>query len=590
MKNKILFKILLFSLITCFTSLKSQAGTVAIDTAYTSYTANSPCNFTQRIFFIVSGTALGYPANDTVNVKIAFGDGTSVNSDVIIDTNSNYYWSTVKTYNFSGQFTASFIVTGSDMAADTIVIPNAVVFPDTCGNIQGKIYSDLNSNCVVDPGDMGISGIRVNAYQGNVLVASDWTDTSGIYYLEVATGQTYVVTTENTNGYSTICPATDSITVTTIPSNGNDFAMVCTPGFDLYGHASGGSVPGQNLNMWVYGFNSFCENKSGTVKLIFDDPLFSYAGNAVIPPTSVNGDTVEWAFSNINNGWGNNFNTRFMVYTDTTAQIGDTVCVTYIIDPISGDADSSNNVKRICIPVRTSYDPNIKLVNPLGVSDSGKVLPNTDLTYTIHFQNTGTAQAYNIYILDTIDVTTLDLSSIEILGASHDFSSALISTNQNVLKFRFDDIMLADSTSNEPESHGWVTYKIKQQPNLVNGTVIRNLAAIYFDYNPPVITPYTFNTIDNLLVGIQEIKEAKNNFATIYPNPANDFLQVQIDANTSSSTLLRIFDITGKTIRETTIIQSNSQVPVSDLKPGIYFIELINTNSERQINKLIISR
>ena len=64
----------------------------------------------------------------------------------------------------------------------------------------------------------------------------------------------------------------------------------------------------------------------------------------------------------------------FNTYTDTTAMIGDTVCFTYMVTPIVGDSNMANNTKQICIPVRTSYDPNIKEVQPIGVGDSGKVL------------------------------------------------------------------------------------------------------------------------------------------------------------------------------------------------------------------------
>ena len=65
------------------------------------------------------------------------------------------------------------------------------------------------------------------------------------------------------------------------------------------------------------------------------------------------------------------------------------------------------------------------------------------------------------------------------------------------MKFIFNDIFLPDSTTNEPESHGYITYTINQNPDLPNNSKIKNTAAIYFDFNDPVITNTVLNTITN---------------------------------------------------------------------------------------------
>ena len=80
------------------------------------------------------------------------------------------------------------------------------------------------------------------------------------------------------------------------------------------------------------------------------------------------------------------------------------------------------------------------------------------------------------------------------VGSSHTVTGINI-INGTSVKFNFDGINLPDSNSNEPASHGWITYTIDQVPGLLVGTQIRNTAAIYFDYNAPVITNTTLNTI-----------------------------------------------------------------------------------------------
>ena len=68
-------------------------------------------------------------------------------------------------------------------------------------------------------------------------------------------------------------------------------------------------------------------------------------------------------------------------------------------------------------------------------------------------------------------------------------------SDEGVINFVFPEIMLPDSNSNEPASHGFVKFKIDQNPDNPPGSIIENKAAIYFDFNEPIITNYTIHTI-----------------------------------------------------------------------------------------------
>ena len=588
MKKSLLLSVALFVLPTAFFHL--LAGSVTINQTMEG-TPSNPCNLNQRIVYNISGTTSGYNVLDTISVKLFYGDGNSHTNYARIDSNGVFSSSFVHIFSAAGQYTAAYIATSlSDQAADTVVVPNAVTFADTCGEIKGRVYVDQNSDCSFNTGDFPMANYRVDAILNGQAVAYSWTDSNGFYSLSVGTSQTYTVAIGSQNfGYNIICPSGGSHIVSAIPSTGNDFAINCGGGFDFYGSVSSQSVPGRTTKMYVATYNALCLPASGTLKVVFDDSLFSYAGNSFIPPTAISGDTVIWNFSNISSGYYAYLAQSFNMYTDTTAQIGDTVCVTYIVEPLSGDSNPSNNVKRFCFPVRASFDPNIKLVQPIGVGDSGRVLPNTDLTYTIHFQNTGTFMAYNVYILDTLDTAMLDVNSLEVLGSSHDVKVNLQSAAQNVLRFRFDDIYLADSSSNEPASHGWVTYSIKQQPNLNTGSLIRNSAAIYFDYNPPVITADAINLIDTRVVGIQEITKASLHFVSIYPNPSSDVINIVLSGNEGGIAQIKLINMDGKLIRELAAVNKNAnQMNVGALNTGIYLLEIIDLNGNRQLSKVVI--
>jgi hypothetical protein len=64
------------------------------------------------------------------------------------------------------------------------------------------------------------------------------------------------------------------------------------------------------------------------------------------------------------------------------------------------------------------------------------------------------------------------------------------------MEFKFENILLVDSNTNEPLSHGFVRYRIQPKTNLSAGDSITNFAAIYFDFNEPVIT----NTAKTIIV------------------------------------------------------------------------------------------
>jgi hypothetical protein len=154
--------------------------------------------------------------------------------------------------------------------------------------------------------------------------------------------------------------------------------------------------------------------------------------------------------------------------------------------------DSADFLDIECIEVRGSYDPNDKEAFPKGVCASHFINDDTELEYKIRFQNVGNDTAFTVVIRDTLS-TALDPTTIEPMVASHAYTWALSGTG--VLTFTFDNIDLVDAQTNEPESHGFIKYRISQKPGNPVDTKIENKAAIYFDFNPPIIT----NTVEHLV-------------------------------------------------------------------------------------------
>ncbi|SDS70772.1 Por secretion system C-terminal sorting domain-containing protein [Formosa sp. Hel1_31_208] len=55
----------------------------------------------------------------------------------------------------------------------------------------------------------------------------------------------------------------------------------------------------------------------------------------------------------------------------------------------------------------------------------------------------------------------------------------------------------------------------------------------------------------------------------VFPNPANDILNIQVPS-ANQQTTLKIYDILGKTVLEQTIIESSQQLDISFVAPGLY--------------------
>ena len=248
--------------------------------------------------------------------------------------------------------------------------------------------------------------------------------------------------------------------------------------------------PGFSSTLWVDAFNDGCMTTSGDLQLIIDTTVVVY--DSAVPPLSVvSADTLMWSFSSLTYD-STHFRPVVFVTTHPTVSAGTQACFDLIINPVSGDIDTTNNQKHYCYTVVNAYDPNDKQVYP-GVCDVGYIETDSVLTYTIRFQNTGTADAVNVYLLDSLD-EDLDTTSIRVISKSHEPMITEVLPG-NVLKFRFDDIHLPDSTTNEPESHGYVIFEARPKTGLPVGTVIQNQVGIYFDFNPAVLTNTVMNTV-----------------------------------------------------------------------------------------------
>ena len=160
------------------------------------------------------------------------------------------------------------------------------------------------------------------------------------------------------------------------------------------------------------------------------------------------------------------------------------------VTPVATDAYPSDNTGYNDIYAHCSFDPNDKSVSPAGCGPTG-LINSQPLTYTVQFQNVGSAPAFNVVVTDQLD-PSLDPSTLKILGASANY---VFNLNGNQMTWTFPNIDLPDATDNPQGSHGSFIYQVQPLSGLADGTMITNQASIVFDKNPPVLTAITTNTI-----------------------------------------------------------------------------------------------
>ncbi len=220
-----------------------------------------------------------------------------------------------------------------------------------------------------------------------------------------------------------------------------------------------------------------------------------------------------------------------------------------------------------------SYDPNDKQGFPKGYGDMHYIDEITPLDYLIRFQNTGTDTAFNIVVRDTL-TSYLNASSLRIKSYSHPMRYTI---EDQVVSFYFDNILLPDSTTNEAESHGFVRFNIQQNFDNQVGTSIENNAAIYFDFNEPIITNTTIHRIGRDFVSVYTSLDPiiTQDPLNVYPNPFTTKTNFELPEEIGIQNLhLFIYDINGQIVYQTNFKERQLEWYTTNLAKGIYFFEI----------------
>ena len=318
-------------------------------------------------------------------------------------------------------------------------------------------------------------------------------------------------------------------------------------------------------------------NSAGTTLTLTLDPFFDFL-SASIPHLQVSDTEITFELGPLAVNETILFNLEFNLSCE--AELGQEHCLIGVLTD-----NNSCQISRMdyteCQANIGAYDPNDKRIFSENGLETGSVDLEEYIYYHIRFQNTGTDTAFNVRIVDPIS-PILDVSTLTMLSASHPYEYEI--NDGASLVVHFSDILLPDSTTNEPASHGFFRFKIKPLPEYGYGTEIPNQAGIYFDFNEPVITNQALLTIQEPLRLRPSVDLAH---FEVFPNPTDDVLSILIEEESFGRiTDFEIINATG-IVMITGNWPTNNKLEISQLPDGFYQLLLKTEKTMVGVEKFI---
>ncbi len=457
-----------------------------------------------------------------------------------------------------------------------------------CTGLGLNAFLDANNNGTKDAGEQNFPLGQFH-YEKN--------DNGTVHHITAPTGMYNIYDTNNTNTYD-VSYSVDTAYATmynVAPASYANLSVVLGSGLSTY-YFPVTTVQSYNdlavtivpINAPRPGFtyqNKIVYTNFGSQNIASGTLTFNKDANVTITANTQSGTTptttgFTYDFTNLASFESRTMIVTMQVPTTPTVAAGQALTNTASIVPLTGDIVPENNTSSSSQIIINSYDPNDKMESHGGRILHSTFTSNDYLYYTIRFENSGTASAINVRVNDVLD-NLLDETSVRMVNASHAYELDRVGSN---LTWRFNNIQLPVSVANTTTGKGYITFKVKPKAGYAVGDIIPNTAAIYFDFNPAIIT----NTFNTQFVAALGVDQFENEDFVFYPNPTSGTVTVSLTNTANAITSIKVYDILGKTI----LISKSSNVStetidLSNVNSGMYFIE-VNTDSNLKVVKKLM--
>ena len=457
----------------------------------------------------------------------------------------------------------------------------------TSNGIKLNAFVDTNANGIQDAGEENFRLGNYNYVINNNGVVHNIYSWDSYYLYESNPATTYSLTyTVNSQyaPYYTFTAAYPNVTVA-------DGSGITTYNFPIT------AIPYNDVSVYLYrylpprpgfpyyNYIAYRNNGSQTITsgtLNFTKPSEVSISGIDQTGTIANATGFSYNFTNLLPNEYRYFWVKMEVPTIPTVILGQQLTSSAQVTFTGTDAFPLNNSATLIQTIVGSYDPNEK-----SEAHGGKILhssftANDYLTYTINFENTGTANAINVKVVDVLN-SKLDETSVKMIDASAAFALERVGTT---LTWKFNGIDLPpSSSSSQTIGHGFITFQVKPKPGYAIGDIIPNTANIYFDFNPAIIT----NTNTTLFVQTLEVDEFETKDFIFSPNPATDSVLIELKNENNHIKQVKIMDQLGRIIQTTSFTSSlNSElINLNAIPTGTYFLEVTSDSNQRIIKKII---
>ena len=427
--------------------------------------------------------------------------------------------------------------------------------------ISGSVHHTSDQDCITDTLDPGLKYWQVKV-EGDDYLRITTTNSEGQFKFSVPEGN-FTISSQPLNAHWDLCDAAYQVAVNeSSPNIDQDFqAIVLSSCADLEVDFSTPLLRRCFDNYYSFRVrNTGPQSTLGTTLTVKLDPFFEFT-SATIPYTLVGDSILVFNLGVMAVNDEINFYIFFKLSCD--AELGMEHCLTGTLQD-DNECGESRSTYTECQENIGSYDPNDKRTfNELG-EEAETVDKGEYIYYHIRFQNTGTDTAFNIRVIDPLS-PKLDLSTLEMLSASQTYTHFI--SDGPALVVLFDDILLPDSSTNEPASHGFFKFRVKPLPEYDYETNIPNQARIYFDFNDPILTNEA-NMIIRQPVGTKDVKDLMA--FDVYPNPTNSLLTLTMaESDFDRISEYEIIDHLGRTITQSSLLNRKA-IDVSHLAQGVY--------------------
>ncbi|MFN0037869.1 MAG: hypothetical protein ACKVUS_22625 [Saprospiraceae bacterium] len=467
----------------------------------------------------------------------------------------NFYnsdWSFRKTYAVKDGYLYSGVAeSGSNAILSppmrTALVPILDVLLDAeYGIVEGQAFLDENQDCVQDANEVPIPGQSFVFQPGNYLSISD---AQGMLKRVLPPGNYSVAFTPPTYTLAGTCfqpptltaqpNGTSTFTAGFVPVPTKDLAVTVTgtnlrPGFDAY------------YTITVRNLGTVTVAGGATLYFTYPQPLISFV-SAVPSPAGAQAGELLFTLPEMLPFTELVFHLTMHLPPNPSITGQQVITGAGIQGPYT-DANQENHTTRLITTITNSLDPNDKTAYT--VAPNGELpLANKDLSYLIRFQNTGTDTAFRVVVVDTLS-PLLDWATLRTITASHPFK--MKAYDPGVVTWQFDNILLPDSTTNERASHGFVLFSIRAKESTTVGDTLKNDAAIYFDFNYPVLTNETQTRVVRRAMFREMAPEnlPKSIAIAVSPNPVGQILQWSLKMDKAATASAFVTDAAGRQVKE----------------------------------------